>query len=302
MKVGVNEAAELKALAEEKGIPFANLLWTYVLEDLLLRIGESSYEEYLWLQSHRMLGEEACRRGEEGEIIYLYQQSSRLPAPEKLVPGQKLSAQLAEQFVQEVFLPENKREIGWKAEVAEQNNRVTLEFQAFYKDMTVPVTVEIRSISMENQRPEVRTFSAVSLPGKTISCQIYSSENQVGRDLFEIMEKLELIGDMGAYDRLYQTLKSQSLSGRYVLEELEMRAEAVPQVKKERRLLQLKEYRNYAYMRKRWEQYEKRHGKSGVTWEDALDLILALAEPVWNSLCNGGIFFDDWMPELGRLL
>ena len=56
MKVGVNEAAELKALAEEKGIPFANLLWTYVLEDLLLRIGESSYEEYLWLQSHRMLG------------------------------------------------------------------------------------------------------------------------------------------------------------------------------------------------------------------------------------------------------
>ena len=54
-------------------------------------------------------------------------------------------------------------------------------------------------------------------------------------------------------------------------------------------------------MRKRWTAACKKVRKE-KPWEDALDIIVAFLEPVWNALCNNEIFFDDWMPELGRYL
>lgn len=117
-----------------------------------------------------------------------------------------------------------------------------------------------------------------------------------------MMEWLELVSDMGCYWRTYEILKTQSLSGRFVLEELQTLTENEPGVKTKKRFAQISEYRDYAYMRKRWEKYLRNHGKKKVAWEEALELILTFAEPVWNCLCDNEIFFDDWMPELGRFL
>lgn len=301
MKVGVNEAVELKALAGELGIPFANLLRGYVLEDLLLRFAESDYREYLWLKDDRMLGGEAYRRGDEAALRFFYRERSRFLVPGKQVPGQVLTAALAAQMLAEVLQPENEREVRWEGTASGEPGAVTLALDAYYRDMCVPVSVEFRTLTDENRRPEARTLRGVAIPGKEISYLTYSAEIMVSQDLFEILEKLELIGDMGAYYRVYQALKSQPLSGRLVLDELCALAEGVPQVKKEKRVEQLAGYRSYSYMRKRWQQYGKRHG-AVARWEEALDLILALAEPVWVSLCRGEVFLYDWMPELGRLL
>ena len=87
-----------------------------------------------------------------------------------------------------------------------------------------------------------------------------------------------------------------------MLEELSELAEHSPQVKKERRLEQVAGYRDYAYMRKRWDQYAKRHGAVSTSWENVLERILALVTPLWTCLCRDEIFFDDWMPELGRYM
>lgn len=46
----------------------------------------------------------------------------------------------------------------------------------------------------------------------------------------------------------------------------------------------------------------KRQQASEVPWEEALDLILAMAEPIWKSFCGGEVFLADWMPELGRFI
>jgi len=116
------------------------------------------------------------------------------------------------------------------------------------------------------------------------------------------MDKLELIGDMGSYYRVYQILRSQPLSGRYVLEELTVLTDNAPKVKTERRLEQIAGYRDYAYMRKRWEKYLRNHGQQSVPWAEVLELILEFLRPIWHSLCSNEIFFDDWMPELGRFL
>ena len=41
MKVGVCEATELKKRSEMLSIPFADLLWGYAVEDLMLRVSTS---------------------------------------------------------------------------------------------------------------------------------------------------------------------------------------------------------------------------------------------------------------------
>lgn len=125
---------------------------------------------------------------------------------------------------------------------------------------------------------------------------------ELSYDLFAIMDKLELIGSMGSYYDAYRLLRTQPLSGRYVLEELTVLTAASPKMRKEQRLKQLDGYRAYTYMRKRWEKYLRNHGQAEVPWEDAIDLILVFVSPIWESLCRNEIFFDDWMPELGRFL
>lgn len=302
MKVGVNEAAELKAIEEQTQIPFADLLCAYALEDFMLRIGGSDYREYLWLTSDRMLGEAAYRKGGSVALDYTYHKDKYPPAAELMVAGQALSPALAEQMLREVLMVENKRGIRWEGQVFGVSGAVTIELTADYKDMLMPLTVEIRQIEITNQRPETKSLAALTIPGAEIIYRVYSCENQVSCDLFEIMEKLELVGDMGAYCRVYQALRTQPMSGRYLIEELEAFAGHKPKVKQERRIAQLAGYRNYTYMRKRWEQYVKRQQASEVPWEEALDLILAMAEPIWKSFCGGEVFLADWMPELGRFI
>ena len=302
MKVGVNEAVELKMIEEQTQIPFADLLRVYALEDFLLRISGSDYREYLWLTNDRMLGEAAYRKGGDIALDFTYHKDKYPPAAELMIAGQVLSPALAEQMLKSVLMVENMRGIRWEGRVSGGFGAVTIELTADYKEMLMPLTVEIRQIEIANERPETKKLAALTIPGAEIEYRVYSCENQVCSDLFEIMEKLELIGDMGAFCRVYQILKTQPLSARYLIEELEALAGNRPKVRQERRIAQLAGYRNYTYMRKRWEQYVKRQQASEVPWEEALDLILALAEPLWKSFCSGEVFLADWMPELERFM
>jgi len=103
MKVGVCEAEELKKRSSECGIPFADLLWGYVVEDMMLRISSSPYKDILWLESFPILGEKAYRQRSERQIRFFYQESERAIPPQKLQPGQKLSETMAEHMLEESF-------------------------------------------------------------------------------------------------------------------------------------------------------------------------------------------------------
>lgn len=70
MKVGVCEATELKKRSEILSIPFADLLWGYAVEDLMLRVSTSAYREFLWLMSLPLLGEEAYRQRAKKRIRF----------------------------------------------------------------------------------------------------------------------------------------------------------------------------------------------------------------------------------------
>ena len=58
----------------------------------------------------------------------------------------------------------------------------------------------------------------------------YTRESILAEDLFEIMRKLELISDMSCYDRVNEILKTQSIGGRYIIEEFKTMSQNEPKV------------------------------------------------------------------------
>ena len=302
MKVGVCEAPELKKRGEQLGLPLADTLLGYMIEDAMLRIYGSAYGEFLWLESRGIFGAEMYRKRAEEAIRFLYQPAERTIAPEKLCPGQKLSVALCEEMVRDIFVKDNAQQISWSGKVSETNGVFSLYLTGSYKEMQVPLCLTVHSAEVQNQRPGKREKELTILENRKLTFFVYAPENRLSKDLFEIMDKLELIGDMGCYSRVYQVLCREPLSGRYVLEELNALTEACPKVRNKQRLTQLAEYKSYAYMRKRWERYVRSHGQKDVAWMDVIQLTLSFLTPVWESLCENAIFFDDWMPELGRFL
>lgn len=302
MVIGACKEISLKKRSEELDIPFSDLLWGYMIEDMMLRIYQSEYKDILWLETVPIIGEAAYRAREQKRISFFYQENDRPMPPEKLKPGQKLSVLMAEQLMADIFCTDNRQEIHWEGQVHEKSGIYFLGLEGTYCQMRVPVMLCLHGGREEKQIPGRKEEELTAIPGKKVSYFIYAPEYQLSRAIFTIMERLELVNDMGCYWKLYETLKNQSLSGRFVLEELETLAEQEPKVKTKKRLEQIAGYRNYAYMRKRWEKYLRNHKQKPVAWEEALDLILNFAGPVWNCLCDNQIFFDDWMPELGRFL
>lgn len=303
MKVGVCEATELKKRSEMLSIPFADLLWGYAVEDLMLRVSTSAYREFLWLMSLPLLGEEAYLQRAKKRIRFFYKRSEEELTPDKLQPGQRLSIAMGEHIKTTLFAKENAQKIHWEGTVTALSGGIRLSMSAGYFDMKVPLNIEIYSFGAVSQIPVTREEELIAVGGdRKISYLVYSPESELSYDLFAIMDKLELIGSMGSYYDAYRLLRTQPLSGRYVLEELTVLTAASPKMRKEQRLKQLDGYRAYTYMRKRWEKYLRNHGQAEVPWEDAIDLILVFVSPIWESLCRNEIFFDDWMPELGRFL
>ena len=302
MVLGVCEETRLKKRSAELAIPFSDLLRGYMLEDMMIRICNSDYRDVLWLETVPLLGERSYRAREQKRICFFYQESERPVPKDRLRPGQKLSVPMAEQMLADIFGGDNQQDICWEGCVQEAEGNFLFFMEGTYRQMKVPITLKLHGGQEEKQIPGKREEELTAIAGKKVSYLVYAPENQVSRDLFMMMDRLELISDMGCYWRVYETLKTRSLSGRFVLEELETLSEPAVNVKTKKRMAQLAEYRSYAYMRKRWEKYLRNHGQKHIPWEEALDLILAFAGPVWNCLCDNEIFFDDWMPELGRFL
>ena len=205
MKVGVCEATELKKRSEMLSIPFADLLWGYAVEDLMLRVSTSAYREFLWLMSLPLLGEEAYRQRAKKRIRFFYKGSEEELTPDKLQPGQRLSIAMGEHIKTTLFAKENAQKIHWEGTVTALSGGIRLSMTAGYFDMKVPLNIEIYSFGAISQIPGTREEELIAVGGgRTISYLVYSPESELSYDLFAIMDKLELIGSMGSYYDAYR--------------------------------------------------------------------------------------------------
>lgn len=302
MKLDVAKESPLREKSEKIGMPFASVLQAYVIEHLLRTITRSDYKDVLWLLDAGVIGREAYERGTAGRLDFIYMESSRRMARYTPDEVQMFLEVLSGKMVEEFFPEENRAGIEWEIQTPTvEDGSVCIHALGKVEEMSVPVVLFIRRLCGEGYVPLKQQMDMLLEPERQITYYLYPLESVFAENFLEIMEKLELIADMRAFAVVDELLQTLSISGHRMIEILEEKAESQPSIRKGKRLEQLKSYRQYDYMRKRWIKYASHHGKD-VLWEELMDRLIAFVEPVWMAFCRNEIFLDDWMPELGRFL
>ena len=287
--------------SEETGIALSDILYGVAVEDLLTRIEASNFKEYLWLTNEQSVGEEAYKKKVKERLVFLYVESGKKNYLSHAVAGDAMGEEVMQLLLQELFA-RNDMESCWDYTVSDSVKGKTLTLSFMYLGMQVPVHIDIRVSAIQTKKRKQKELKFLLNDRKHCSYLCYSKESILAEALFEIMRKLELISDMEAYSEANEILKEYSISGRYILEEFAVMGEKEPKVLSMKRLEQVSSYKKYTYMKKRWQQHERVHGKEKEEWETVVTRILSFLAPVWKALCENEIFFDDWMPELERFL
>ena len=305
MKLGVDFPAHWREKSKKDGIFLSDLLYGVVIEDLMCRISASAFKEYLWLSNEEALGECAYQKTAKESLEFFYIEKGKNYSKSNIKAGDVFDEQVRNLFLEEVFSKEVVREDGtssWTYQYEEKDNQVLVRLNCVYRQMQVPVTMHIKPVAFSTQKPRKRDLPFLFETKKVCEYFSYSKESVLAESLFEIIHKMELISDMEHYDIVDGILSTQSVSGRYILEDLKAMAAKSPKMLSVKRIEQIASYKEYGYMKKKWQQYCRQQKKEMTEWEALMDRLLAFLSPLWNALCKDEIFFDDWMPELGRFL
>lgn len=301
MNIIVSEDTRIKKLSIEKDMPFSNILWGYMVDDLLQRLYTSEYQKFFWLANPEGVGLTAYRDGKEHILRFVYCKSEKKVYGESHCPGQPLSEPLLNYFMEQVIFTGNRAGIQWEGSVQWEEEEAVLQLTGTYDVMKVPIRVSIQTVDAKDAFSEPHPYEALTT-GHPVILQIYSVENTLCKNLNEILYKLELISDMSCYEKVNQILKKEAISGRRVLEQFLKLHTYDEKFYVEKRMTQLLSYGDYSYMRKRWEQLGRKKGVSLEPWETVVNRLGKFLAPIWEALCKKEVFFDDWMPELQRYL
>lgn len=301
MKLGMTFPQKWKDKSEKDNIILSDILYGVAVENLMQRLEKSSFHEYLWLANEEAIGEASYKKKIKARLEFLYVESGKKNYHTYVVAGDPFSHEVLILLLEELF-SDTQEGVSWEYQIGESQAGVSLLLTFLHLDMRVPIAVYIGTSVVRVQKPKRKELKFLLAEKRTFQYLCYSKESILAEDLFEIMRKLELISDMKAYDEANMILRNYSISGRYILDEFASMSEKEPKVATLKRLEQIESYKNYGYMRKRWQQYQRNQGNSQEAWEDVLERILAFMNPIWKALCQNEIFFDDWMPELRRFL
>ena len=301
--------ADLKKKSEEQKIPFSNLLAGYVIEELFYLVYDSEFGEELWLKNDRIPGVETYREQQYFSLEFIYHMNERVLRGEKLVPGQRMSKELAEQMFAQIFAKEKNKNIRWTYRYVLTEQDLTAEVTAEFEEMKVPITMHFCFADTQGIIPEKRELTLFVDADRKITYKHYPIETVLAEQLFQIMEMMELIPSMRPYDMVYEIISKDPVDGRHVRETLSELCSREGFSCQEERMDMGADYIHYVYMKKRWEKYEKQRKKEqktgdveSIEWEKVMQTVTNFLRPIWYSISRDEVFFGDWMPELGRYL
>lgn len=304
MEHAIITKAQLKKKSEELNIPFSNLLAGYLLEELIYLILDSEYRDCLWLKNDSIFGIEEYRKKENSLTLdFAYVTSEKVIEKGKDCPGQKLSLKLAYMMLLQFLQKEKTPKIKWKGKAEFLENTAEFEIVGEFEEMTVPFRIIITEISEEkNCMPQQKQLVPFMAEEEKISYLEYPGELFLAEQLVLVLKQMELIPDMGSYFKIYDILSKAPMDGRHVKTALAALCEKEQIALEEERMEELVSYRDYSYMRKRWEKYLRHCGKKEPEWQEVVDKLDKFLSPVWQAVCKDEVFFGDWMPDLGRFL
>ena len=302
MKHTIIEKAALKAKSEETGIPFSNLLAGYVLEELMYLIEDSPFSLFLWLKNSSALGGEQYRKKNLLTLDFAYVTDPRAMKREGIVPGQELSLKMGYVMLAYILKVEKVPDISWKGRASAVDHRVDLEIAGEFEEMTVPIHIRITELTEEGLVPVKRTFTPFMEAGKQIPYLEYPVESILAENLFYLIRDMELVPEMSVYDKVYGILKTEPVDGRHIQELLGEHCRKQQLLPEESRMKEILSYRDYSYMRKRWEKYLRHRKRKEPAWTEVMQVLGEFLPQIWGTLCRDEIFFGDWMPDLLRFL
>lgn len=301
--------AKLKARSEALQIPFSRLLTGFVLEKVLSLLAESEFGSNLWLLNGSSLGVEQYRRRNVLVLEYAYVTDEKVKKTEAVVCGQSLSPKLAFLMLACIVQKDKTPEIKWRGNLSTvqrgENTDICLSIMAEFEEMKVPVRVLIReaeNFSAQKMLPVKKTFPSCAEEGVEITCLQYPAEELLAQKLFAVIRDMELLSDMGIYDEIYRILSENTIDGRWVRELLGEQCRKQNISATEKRVEEILSYRDYPYMKKRWQRYLRQQKKKTPSFEDVMELLEKFLPRIWEAVCRDEVFIGDWMPELLRFL
>lgn len=296
------EKAALKAKSEELKIPFSNLLAGFVLEELMYLITDSVFSETLILKNETVFGLDQYRNKNVLTLKFAYLLKDDVIKSGEFKPGQAVSLKLAYLMLARFLDKEKIPEIKWRGKTSIEKDRIDMKINGEFEEMTVPIRILIDPIPDLEMSLERGTLYPFMRNDAVIRYLRYPWELALSESLYLILKDMELIPEMSIYDSVYRILHKELVDGRHIQEQILLYCKRDRIELQEERIDEILSYRDYPYMRKRWDKYKKRSGGNKPAWEEVLNTIKSFLPSVWRAICRDEIFFGDWMPELGRFL
>ena len=287
--------------SKETGISFSNLLGGAVLEEIVRRISVSDLGENLWLRSGTVLGIKQYKKNLVLTLEYIYI-IFKLNRKNKEMTDQMFLTELQSNLSEKVFLEKYDYGIHFELKSKIQKKNLMFQLVATLGEMKVPVAVKVHLLRDEKKIPKKENFTCMMFPKITIYYNSYPAEGYLAEKYMEIITKLELIQDIGAYYDIYYLLEKESVDGRKVREYIEDKCEELKIAKEKDRLEMIAGYKNYTYMKKKWKVFLRSINSKEPSWEKAVERFINFFEPIWSAILEDMAFFGDWMPDLNRFL
>ena len=292
-------SALLEKKSKETGLVFSDLLGAAVLEETVRRIAASAQGEMFWLRNGTVLGKRRYKEKLSLHLEYDYAVSEEV---RDRAPDAELLLEAAGLLRDQVFAGAEDYGVIFFQKEAVRKNCLQLQLSAEVEDMRVPVSVCVYVLHAEKKMPKTEQMESILFPELILTYHCHPAEGLLAEQFTEIMSKLELISDMGAYYEVYRLLEKDGIDGRKVRECMEEQCQKRGLNKDYGRIDLIAGYQEYSYMKKKWKAFLRSAGSREPMWEQAVDRFLKFFGPIWRAVADDAVFFGDWMPELNRFL
>ncbi len=278
----------IKIRSNELNIPFSNILSISVCQSLIEQLSTGNYKETLWLCNGEDFSMSKISEVSQRDIFYICCDNSI----------ERLDKEYFEKLAE--YLIGQAKEAGNLLEADIRNWGLKLSYNI--DDMYIPVQLYISWPNDQKLVYEEASLRLILSNNKEIVYRAYPKEQLLSKHIFELVTKLELINNMSHYYEAYKILCTYSISGRKAKESLANICQKHGVKYTDNVIVNLKMYRDYSYMKKKWKSYKRQEKLSDIDWEDVMDCLISFIEPIWDALVKDEIFIDDWMPQIKRFL
>lgn len=277
------------------GLSYAQSLSAYFFEEILIWMNQSSIKDRMWLKPEEFHLQGRGKKTAPNRILYYMKE---------------ISYQELTEVIGEFQSQKNREDRIVGGELLFYDCQLEISLILKVDAVTVPFKILVRPVWQKDCFPEEGQYQPVFQNGEAVSYRKYPEEMNLSECFFEMMDRLELIGDMQPYGEALRILSTQAVDGRRVFLDMQELLKQQELISPEKRWETVCGYANYKYMEKRWNKYRKTHQKGNAqgetdslkSWPQVIALFNEFFTPLWEGVLKDEIFIGDWMPSLGRYL